>query len=401
MTTLGATNYRGSSNIFHIRCPDKLGHIYALGKTGMGKSTLLLNVALQDLQNGNGFSVLDPHGDLCDELLSEVPIEREDDVIAIDPKKVDQLPCFNPIQGLKEREMYYMASSIVSVFKKLWHDTWGPRLEYLLRNTIHTLCYYPHGTLLDIGPVLTDQHYRIQVLQYVTNTNLQRFWEKEYNVLSPQQRNEFISPILNKIGILTHHPIISKILGNEYSSFEFQDVMDNKKVLLANLSKGILGEEGTQFLGALLVTLFQVTAMRRANIPYADRTPFYLYVDEMHSFVTLSFADILSEARKYGLGLFLTHQFLDQIHEDIRKAILGNVGTIICFRLGSNDAEIMEKEFFPVFTKEDFVSLPQFHIYLKLLIDGTVSQGFSARILSRNELPNSKHLNKKEHLDGN
>lgn len=392
LTPIGTTNHQNKNIPFGVNYKDRGGHIYAIGKTGMGKSTLLQNMALFDISQGKGVCIIDPHGDTCKYILERIPVSRQQDIIFINPSIINQ-ETFNPIHNIPKEHRFIISSHITTVFKKLWSDSWGPRLEHILRHAINTLTYYPECTLLDICPLLTDIHYRTQILQYVDNKVLQRFWEKEFNSLTPQQRNEHIAPILNKVGILTSNPIISAVIGSTPSTLSIKDCMDNSKIVIANLSKGILGEEGTQFLGALLVTLFQVTAMRRASIPYTDRVPFFLYVDEMHSFVTLSFADILSEARKYGLGLFLTHQFLDQIHEDIRKAILGNVGTIICFRLGSNDAEIMEKEFFPVFTKEDFVSLPQFHIYLKLLIDGTVSQGFSARILSRTEVPSSKYLN--------
>lgn len=378
---VGQVNHRHLQREFGIRDKDRLGHIYALGKTGMGKTTLLLNLATQDIQTGNGLCVIDPHGDMIETLLARIPNYRLKDLILFNPKEICKLPSFNPLYQVPAEERYLVASNIVSVFKKIWSESWGPRLEHILRNTLHTLTYYPGATLLDIGPILTDQQYRYQILQHVNNPTLLRFWEKEYNTLTSQQRNDHISPILNKVGILSSHPVIRAIIGNSETSINFKEIMDGRKILLANLSKGILGEEGTTFLGSLLLTQFQNTALARANIPYSERVPFYLYVDEMHSFVTLSFADILSEARKYGLGLFLTHQFLDQLHEDIRKSILGNVGTIICFRLGARDAEIMEQEFYPIFTKEDLCSLPQFHIYLKLLIDGCVSEGFSAKVL--------------------
>lgn len=380
ITKIGTTNYQSKHQPFGIKDKDRLGHIYAVGKTGMGKSTLLLNLAIQDIINGNGISVLDPHGDLIETLLQKIPEQRRKDLVLLNPKTPETILSFNPLYQVPESERYMVASNIVLVFKKLWSESWGPRLEHILRNSIYTLTYYPYATLLDIGPVLTDQFYRNQILQYVTNQTLHRFWEKEFNTLTPTQRNEVISPILNKIGIINSNPTIKAIIGNHEPSINFKEVMDGKKIFLANLSKGLLGEEGTTFLGALLITQFQNTALGRAKLSYNERIPFYLYVDEMHSFVTLSFADILSESRKYGLSLFLTHQFLDQLHEDIRTAILGNVGTLICFRLGAADADIMEQEFYPIFSKEDLASLPQFHIYIKLLIDGCVSEGFSAKI---------------------
>jgi len=378
LTPIGTTNHQNKNYVFGIKQKDRTGHIYCLGKTGVGKSTLLLNMAIEDILQNKGVGILDPHGDLINSVLDYISEDRIQDVIYFNPGDTDHMIAYNPLYGLREENRYQVASNIVSVFKKLWSESWGPRMEHILRNTIHTLTYYPHATLLDISPLLTDYSFRVEVLQYLDNQTLHDFWSKEFIPLSPQQKNEHIAPILNKVGILTTHPIIRSIIGNPISSFDISKVMDESKILLANLSKGVLGEAGTQFLGSLLVTQFQTSSLERAKRHIQDRTPFYLYIDEMHSFVTLSFADILSESRKYGLGIFLTHQFLDQLHEDIRKAILGNVGTLIVFRIGTEDAETLEHEFYPTFTKEDLSMLPQYSIYIKLLIDGTVSQPFSA-----------------------
>lgn len=378
ITPIGTTNHQNRNHTFGIKEKDRGGHTYVLGKTGVGKSTLLLNMAIGDIVQGKGVGILDPHGDLIQTILDYIPKERIQDVIYINPSDTDYMIAYNPLYRLKEENRYQVASNIVSVFKKFWSESWGPRMEHILRNTIHTLTYYPHATLLDISPVLTDYSFRVEVLQHVDNHTLHDFWTKEFTPLSPQQKNEHIAPILNKVGILATHPIIRSIIGNPISSFDIAQVMDEKKILLVNLSKGVLGEAGTQFLGSLLVTQFQTASLERAKRHIHQRTPFYLYIDEMHSFVTLSFADILSESRKFGLSLFLTHQFLDQLHEDIRKAILGNVGTLILFRIGTEDAETLEHEFYPIFTKEDLSMLPQYSIYIKLLIDGTVSLPFSA-----------------------
>lgn len=381
ITPIGSTNHQNRNFNFGIKEKDRSGHIYCIGKTGTGKSTLLLNMAIGDILQGKGVGILDPHGDLIHTILEYIPKERMQDVIYLNPADTDHIIAYNPLYKVKEENRYQVASNIVSVFKKLFIDSWGPRMEHILRNTIHTLTYYPHATLLDISPILTDSQFRMHILNHVTNDVLHDFWNKEYNPLSPQQRNEHIAPILNKVGILATHPIIRSIIGNSISSFDISKVMDEKKILLANLSKGVLGEAGTQFLGSLLVTQFQTASLERAKKPIHERTPYYLYIDEMHSFVTLAFADILSESRKYGLSLFLTHQFLDQLHEEIFKAILGNVGTLIVFRIGTQDAETLEHEFYPTFTKEDLSMLPQYSIYLKLLIDGTISQPFSATTL--------------------
>lgn len=393
ITPIGTTNHQNRNHPFGIKEKDRSGHIYCIGKTGAGKSTLLLNMAIGDILQGRGISIFDPHGDLINSVLDFIPKERIKDVIYINPSDSDYIIAYNPLYGLREENRYQVASNIVSVFKKLWSESWGPRMEHILRNTIHTLTYYPHATLLDISNLLTDYHFRMEVIHHVTNQTLHDFWSKEFTPLSPQQKNEHIAPILNKVGILATHPIIRSIIGNPISSFDIAKVMDESKILLVNLSKGVLGEAGTQFLGSLLVTQFQTASLERAKRPIHDRTPFYLYIDEMHSFVTLSFADILSESRKYGLAIFLTHQFLDQLHEDIRKAILGNVGTLIVFRIGTEDAETLEHEFYPTFTKEDLAMLPQYAIYIKLLIDGTVSQPFSA---TTNPLTYEKTYSKNE-----
>ncbi|MBP6024933.1 type IV secretory system conjugative DNA transfer family protein, partial [Ferruginibacter sp.] len=287
----------------------------------------------------------------------------------------------NPLYNVGAEERHLVASNIISTLKRIWIDSWGPRLEHILRNTILTLVHYPHATLLDIQPLLLDYDFRKKVLQFVTDIALLDFWYKEFNAMSPQLKSEAISPIVNKIGLFQTHIHLRNIVGQEVSSFTITEVMNQKKIFIANLSKGHLGEDATTLLGSMLITQFQTAALARSKQPMHTRTPFYLYIDEMHSFVTLSFADILAESRKYGLSLFLTHQYIDQLHEDIRKAILGNVGTIILFRIGANDAEILKPEFNSLFDVEDFIRLPQYAIYLKLLIDGTTSEPFSAYTL--------------------
>jgi hypothetical protein len=378
ITPIGATNHQNKQMVFGIKDHDRLQHIYCLGKTGSGKSTLLLNMAINDIQHGKGIGIIDPHGDLSNDILSYIPKERIKDVIYIDVTDRTHTIAFNPLYNIPEDNRFLVADTIVSTFKKLWLDSWGPRLEHILRNTILTLLSYPHATLLDIQPILTEYHFRQLVLTYVTDTRLLTFWQKEFEPLSPQVKNEVISPILNKVGILSANTTIKHIIGTRISSFTISEVMDKKHILIVNLSKGHLGEPGTAFLGSLLVTQFHAASLQRAKQPQSSRTPFYLYIDEMHSFITLSFTDILSESRKYGLSLFLTHQHTSQLSEEIRSAILGNAGTVITFRIGSEDAELFEKELYPIFTREDVITLPAYHIYLKLLIDGTQSQPFSA-----------------------
>lgn len=381
ITKIGKTNFRNTNQLFGIKEKDRAEHIYCIGKTGAGKSTLLLNMAIDDIHNGKGIGIIDPHGDLSETILDYIPEERIKDVIYFNATDTNYPIAFNPLHNVNAEERHLVASNIVSTLKKIWAESWGPRLEHILRNTILTLVHYPHASLLDIQPLLLDYDFRKKVLMSVTDIALLDFWYKEFNAMSPQLKSEAISPIVNKVGLFQTHIHLRNIIGQEVSSFTIADVMNQKKIFIANLSKGHLGEDATTLLGSVLVTQFQSAALGRSKQSNNTRIPFYLYIDEMHSFVTLSFADILAESRKYGLSLFLTHQYIDQLHEDIRKAILGNVGTIITFRIGATDAEILKPEFNSLFDVEDFIRLPQYAIYLKLLIDGTASEPFSAYTL--------------------
>lgn len=387
ITPIGRTNWRGMEIPFGIKPGDKLGHIYCIGKTGTGKSSLLLNMAISDIRQGYGVGVIDPHGDLSTQLLDFIPKERIKDVIYFNPGDVEYPIGFNPLSNVSEEDRYMVTASIVTALKMLFNESWGPRLEHILRFSILTLLSFPHATLLDIQPLLTDYEFRKKVLLSVTDSTVLDFWFKEFQPLTPQLKGEFISPIINKLGLFSTHPLLRNIVGQYKTAFSVLDIMNSKKVFIANLAKGHLGEAGTQFLGSLLVSQFQIASLQRIHIPIENRVPFYLYVDEMHSFVTLSFADILSESRKFGLGLFLTHQFIDQLKEELRKAILGNVGTLISFRVGAADAQLLEMEFTPTFLKEDLIGLPKYHIYLKLMIDGATSHPFSA---TTNPLPVNK-----------
>ncbi|MDP4103340.1 MAG: type IV secretion system DNA-binding domain-containing protein [Bacillota bacterium] len=393
ITRIGKTNFRNTNQVFGIKEKDRAGHIYCIGKTGVGKSTLLLNMAIDDIYSGKGVGIIDPHGDLSENILDYVPRERIKDVVYFNACDTNYPIAFNPLYKINTEERHLVASNIVSTLKRIWAESWGPRLEHILRNTILTLVHYPHATLLDIQPLLIDFDFRKKVLQFVTDTHLLDFWYKEFNAMSPQFKSEAISPIINKVGLFQTHAHLRNIVGQEISSFSIADVMNHKKIFIANLSKGHLGEDATTLLGSMLITQFQTAALQRSREPIHTRIPFYLYIDEMHSFITLSFADILSESRKYGLSLFLTHQYIDQLHPDIRKAILGNVGTIISFRIGANDADLLKPEFNSLFDVEDFIRLPQYAIYLKLLIDGTTSESFSAYTLP---ITKEKQLTKTE-----
>jgi hypothetical protein len=275
-----------------------------------------------------------------------------------------------------------VASEITATFKKLFLDAWGSKLEYILRFAILTLLEYPNGSLLDINNLLVDKTFRAKVLQHTKDPFILSFWNTEYNLYNASTQASTILPILNKIGVLLANDTLRGIFG-QADGMSIERCMKENKIVLCNLSKGIIGDDIATILGSFLVTAIQTTAMRRAGVPASERKPFYLFLDEAHSFISATFATILSEVRKYGIGLFLTHQYLDQLEPETRSAILGNVGTVICFRLGLDDAKVMEKEFYPVFTYDDFVSLPKYYIYIKLLIDGTESKGFSAITLEK------------------
>jgi hypothetical protein len=381
ITPLGATDWRNSRQPFGIKDSDRLRHIYVIGKTGTGKSTLLMNMAISDIIRGNGLCLIDPHGDIAESILEYVPAERVKDVIYFNATD-DRVPIgFNPLSNVSPKYHHLVASNLVSTFKKIWADFWGPRMEHILRFSLLTLLYYPKATLLDIQPLLTDAYFRTGVLFYVKDPTIIAFWRNEFDKYPPALKSEAIAPILNKTGLLLASLPIRYIIGQHQCGFNMQEIMDEKKILICNLSKGQIGEESAMLLGSMILTAIQSAALFRASYDPTVRYPFYLYVDEMHSFVTLSFADILAEARKYGLSLFLTHQYIDQLHEKIRAAVFGNVGTIISFRIGTTDAEVLAKEFHPVFSENDLVSLPTFAMYLKLMIDGTTSRPFSAKTI--------------------
>lgn len=376
ITPIGVTNWRNQNRPFGIKDKDRMGHIYVIGKTGVGKSTLLQTMAVSDIQKGKGCGIIDPHGDVAQNLLKCVPHERKDDLIYFDP--INNPVAFNPLHSIHPDYHHLVASGLISTFKKIWSESWGPRLEYILRFCLLTLLQYPRATLLHIQPLLTNKEFRAEVLRYLQEKHILNFWYKEFDKYSPQFRAEAISPILNKIGLFVSSKPVRNIFDHETSFFRMSQVLDQGKIFIANLSKGELGEDASTLIGSILVNAMQLAALYRSKQAENDRKPFYLYIDEAHSFISLSIAEILSEARKYGLSLFLAHQYIDQLQEEIRSAIFGNVGTLICFQIGAADAEYLEKEFDPVFTKEDLIALPRYEMYLKLMIDGSTSEPFSA-----------------------
>lgn len=378
ITPIGITDWRNQRQSFGINDQDRLGHIYAIGKTGTGKSTLLQNMAISDIERGNGFCLIDPHGEIAEDILNYIPETRISDVIYFNATDLDHPIGFNPLYGVPSNEHHLVTSNLIGTFKKIWIDSWGPRLEHILRFAILTLLNYESATLLDIQPLLTNPLFRHNALYSVHDSAILNFWRNEYDKYPPAFRNEAIAPILNKLGLFTASLPLRNIVGQPKSSFSIQEVMDNKKILICNLSKGKIGEDASALLGSMILTAIQSASLFRASYQPQHRTPFYLYVDEIHSFLTLSFANMLAEVRKYGIALFLTHQYIEQLDERIRSAIFGNVGTLISFRVGAKDAEYLAREFYSIFREEDLINLPKYSMYLKLMIDGASSKPFSA-----------------------
>lgn len=391
-TPIGITNWRDSNREFYIKDSDRFAHIYVVGKTGVGKSTLLLNMALSDIDKGKGLCVIDPHSDVVEKLLEYIPEHRISDVLYFNPTDTDYPVGLNPLKSVIPQFHDLVASGLISVFKKIWADSWGVRMEYILRFSILTLLEYPEATLLDINPLLTNPIFRKEVLNHVKNEHTRSFWFNEFDTYTKSHRNEAISPILNKAGIFHTNDVLRNIFGQRKQKFRISQIMDTSKIMLVNLSKGELGEDITGLLGSMLITSFQLATSYRATQDESERTGFTLYIDEAHSFITTSFVDILAEARKYKLSLFLSHQYIDQLHEKIQSAIFGNVGTMIAFRVGATDAKILEQEFYPICAAEDFIKLPRFGMYIKLMIDGATSFPFSAYTLPH-KLPAISHEN--------
>jgi hypothetical protein len=372
------TDYRDIQKRFGIKEKNRRGHMYITGKTGTGKSTLIENLAISDIRAGNGLALVDPHGDLAEDILNFVPKRRIEDVIYFNPSDLEYPIAFNPLENVPADSRHVVVSGLLSVFKKIWSEFWGPRLEHILRHSVLTLLERPRSTLLDIPRLLTDKEFRKGVLERVSHPQVKDFWLSEFERYSVWLRSEAISPILNKIGQFLVSIPLRNIVGQKENTFNLRNAMDEGKILIVNLAKGKIGEDNCAVLGAMMVTEIQLAALSRSELPENKRAAFYLYVDEIHNFLTLSFADILSEARKYGLNLVLAHQYIEQLDEKVRAAIFGNVGTIISFRVGAEDAKYLAREFSPVFNEPDLINLGNFHIYLKLIIDGVTSEPFSA-----------------------
>ncbi len=378
ITAFAQTNFRNQSTAFGIKTDDRRRHLYAIGKTGMGKTNMLENLAIQDIRNGRGLCFIDPHGDTAEKLISMIPPERINDVIYFNPADQDFPISFNVLEEVPREFRPLVASGLIGVFQKLWADSWGPRLEYILRNALLALLETPGSTLLGVMRILVDKKYRIRVANNITDPVVKSFWTEEFPKWNERVLQEVISPIQNKVGQFLTSPIIRNIVGQTKSAFDVRTIMDEKKILILNLAKGRMGEDNSALIGAMLITKIQLAAMGRVDMDEDKREDFYLYVDEFQNFSTESFANILSEARKYRLNLILANQYITQIDEIVRDAIFGNVGTLVSFRVGAIDAEYLEKEFEPIFTMNDIVNLPKYNIYLKLMIDGIAGDAFSA-----------------------
>ncbi|MGB8815785.1 MAG: type IV secretion system DNA-binding domain-containing protein [Minisyncoccia bacterium] len=384
VTYFAETDSRNKRVRFGIKAKDRTRHMYVIGKTGMGKSTLLENMAIQDIQNGEGMAFIDPHGKTAELLLEYIPPERMKDVLYFAPFDLEHPISFNVMEDVGDDKRHLVASGLMSTFKKIWEDAWSARMEYILSNTILALLEFPGATLLGVNRMLSDKEFRKVVVDNIKDPSVKSFWTEEFAKYTDRFAAEATPAIQNKVGQFTSNPLIRNIVGQEKSSFDIRKIMDEKKILIINLSKGRVGESNAMLLGSMLVTKIYLAAMSRADIQEKElkKLPnFYLYVDEFQSFANESFANILSEARKYKLNLTITHQYIEQMPEEVRAAVFGNVGTMITFRVGAFDAEVLEKEFAPQFTAEDLVNLGIFQIYLKLMIDGASSTPFSGATL--------------------
>ena len=372
------TNFRNKHRLIGIKQADRLLHLYVIGKTGVGKSTLLETLALQDLEAGRGFSLIDPHGDLVERVYAAVAANQKERVVYLNAPDASQPYGYNPLRRVRADKIPLAVSGLIETFKKLWPDAWGVRMEHVLRNTLYALLERDGSTLPDILRMYTDETYRKSVVREIRNETVQRFWRREFENYHFRQRADAVAPIQNKLGALLSDPTLKRILVEPQIGLSFRSIMDDEKVMLVNLAKGRLGEESSTLLGSLIVSTLGLAAFSRAEIEGETRRPFFVYIDEFQTFTTLMLANMMSELRKYGVGLTLGHQHLHQLEPEIRHAVLGNAGTLVSFRVGAEDAGYLAKDFQPTFDVEDLINLPNYNIYLKLMIDGAPSRPFSA-----------------------
>lgn len=386
LTLLAKTNFRKKDQAFGVKRKDRRQHTYVVGKTGVGKTAFLKNMALQDIENGEGLAIIDPHGEFVEEVLDSIPPHRMNDVVYFNPADMEFPVSFNIMDVVDPRYKHLIASGLIGIFTKIWANVWSARMEYILSNTILALLDTPGTTLLGIPRMLVDRDYRQKIINNLTDPVVKSFWINEYEEWEPRYRNEAIAPVQNKVGQFLNVSLIRNIVGRAKNTIDVDEIMNSGKILLVNVSKGRIGEDNSAILGAMIITKIQLSAMERVRIPEEDRRDFYLYVDEFQNFATDSFVNILSEARKYRLNLIIAHQYIGQLVTDsstaVRDAVFGNVGTMVSFRVGAADAEALELEFTPEFLQNDLINLPNYNIYIKLMIDGITSRPFSAKTLA-------------------
>jgi hypothetical protein len=383
ISAFGLTNFRGINHQFGMLRSDRSRHVYIIGQTGAGKSGTLELFALSDIFHGHGYAIIDPHGDFAVDNMRFIPGSRMDDVVYFNPADTAFPLGFNPLEVTNPSQKTNISSEVIGVLKRMFGESWGPRLEYILRYTILALLDRPSTTMLDITRMLTDKKFRKETLEYSTDTVVLQFWNVEFASWNEKFQSEAIAPVLNKVGAFTANPIIRNIIGQPKSTFNIREIMDEGKILIVNLSKGLIGEDNAAILGAFLVTKIQLAAMSRSDIPnIEDRRPFYLYVDEFQNFATDSFATILSEARKYGLNLTVANQYISQMTETVRDAVFGNVGTMISFRVSADDAPILSKQFEPQFEPQDLLQMHNRHFIINMVIAGEKAPAFSATTLT-------------------
>ena len=374
----GRTEFRGTETNFGIRIDDRRRHMYVIGKSGMGKSELLKNLAIQDIQDGRGLCFMDPHGDIVNDILDYIPEHRVKDVIYINPADMQFPVAFNVMEKVDFDQRHLVADGMMAVFKKIWVDQWSARMEYILNYTILALLEAEGSTLLGVNRMMAEKEYRRKIIEQVTDPEVRAFWTTEFAKYNDRYAQEATAAIQNKIGQFVSNPLIRNLIGQVHTSFNMRRAMDEGKIILVDISKGRIGEDASRLLGAMIITKVQLAAMSRVDVPRHERPDFTLIIDEFQNFATASLASVLSEARKFNLSLVVAHQYVKQLDEAVADAVFGNVGTIITFRIGADDAELLEQEFAPEFEATDLVNLGFRQIYLKLMIDGVTSHAFSA-----------------------